>query len=64
MYMQVNFYLVGRRLVMKGWNRVNMELFCIVSLLTEMVVFDVMTSCNVVDSHGPLVFSRRYDHLQ
>jgi hypothetical protein len=28
---------------MKEWNRVNMELFCIVSLITVIVVFDVMT---------------------
>jgi len=40
-----------------------MELYLIVSLITVIVVFSVMTSCNVVGSHEPLVFSWRYDHL-
>jgi hypothetical protein len=60
MWMEISRELVGARLVWKGWQRVNMELFCIVSLITVILVFFVMRSCNVVGSHGPLVFRGRY----
>jgi hypothetical protein len=50
-------------LVRKRWNRVNMELFCTVSLITAIVVFGVMT-CNVVGSLGPIVFRGSYEYLQ
>jgi hypothetical protein len=36
-----------------------MELFCVVSLITVIVVFDVMTSCNLVGSHGATSIQRK-----